>query len=159
MTPQKAITPLSVSSNVSTTTTTENGNTVKWIDWSAFSLKSGWNSVEDFGKRIGGLAALFVFGAMLMPIWTPGQDGLMRYQISQNAERISAAEKRLDTIPEAIAVIKERQEQQIAQLRDTREEVSSIKTTQYGQVLGALLFLMAWLFKVFGGKLMGMKED
>lgn len=96
---------------------------------------------------------------MLMPIWTPGQDGLMRYQIEQNAERIASAEKRLDGIPTAMAVLSVKQETMSTKLDTVVTKVDGIETKFNGSILGAFLGLVIYLFKMFGGKMFGVREE
>lgn len=83
----------------------------------------------------------------------------MRYQIEQNAERIASAEKRLDGIPTAMAVLSVKQETMSTKLDTVVTKVDGIETKFNGSILGAFLGLVIYLFKMFGGKMFGVREE
>jgi len=128
------------------------------LDFTNFSVINGWNTVYDFGKRILGLAAFFVFAAALIPFWMPGQTAL-EYRVNSQNEAIRELHDSLREVPSDIAVLKH----DIIELRDeqkvTAEAVSQIRTTAFTSTAGMLVFLASWLFNIFGGRAIARKED
>lgn len=117
------------------------------LDWSGFSLKSGWNSMEAFGKRVGGLAAFVLVAASLFPIWTPGQSRL-EYQLNENTRQLQA----LSSVPTDIAIIKERLAAMEVRARENAEGIAQIRTAAFMGAFGMLSWMAVQLFTFFGGK-------
>jgi len=118
------------------------------LDWSEFSLKSGWDTVESFGRRVCAIAVLAIGCAMVNPIWMPSQTP-MQYEIKADltaaTRRLDSLEAKLSTVPSDIAVMKE----QIARQNDALESLST-------RGWGLIGMLIAWacrsLFLDLGGK-------
>lgn len=127
------------------------------IDFTHFSVINGWNTVYDFGKRILGLASFLVFAAALVPFWAPGQSAL-EFRINSQNEAIRELHDNLRDVPSDIAVLK----RDIVELRDeqknTSDAVQQIRTTAFTSTAGMLVFLLSWLFNIFGGKVIRKKE-
>lgn len=117
-----------------------------YLDWSNFSVKSGWDSVESFGKRVCGLAAFVLVSASLFPIWTPGQSRL-EYQLNENTRQL----QQLSTVPTDIAIIKEKIAGMESRIKDDGDNITQIKNTAFTASAGMLCWMAIQLFQFFGG--------
>lgn len=118
------------------------------LDWSEFSLRSGWDTVEAFGRRVCGLVTLALLCAAVNPIWLPSQTPMqyeMKADISAATKRLDTLEAKLATVPVDIAVIKE----QIARQNDT---IESWSTRFWAMAAGFLAWAARQMFMEFGGK-------
>lgn len=124
--------------------------TFSWrgLDWSGFSLRSGWDTVEAFGRRVCGIAALALVCAALNPVWLPSQTPL-QYKLEANMD---AATKRLDSfeakfasVPTDIAVMKE-------QISRQNEQIESFSNRFWALIIGLLAWFAREMFREFGGR-------
>lgn len=118
------------------------------LDWSGFSLRSGWDTVEAFGRRVCGLAALALLCAAVNPVWLPSQTPMqyeMKADLASATRRLDTLEAKLSTVPTDVAVMKE----QIARLNETVENFSS---RWWGMVLAGIAWVCRQLFMEFGGR-------
>ena len=118
------------------------------LDWSEFSLRSGWGTLEAFGRRICGLAAVGLLMAALNPVWLPSQTPMqyeMRADLSAAARRLDSLEAKLATVPTDIAVMKE-------QIARQNEVMESFSTRFWICISGFIAWALRQLFVEFGGK-------
>lgn len=118
------------------------------IDFTGFSVTSGWNTVYDFGKRIAGLAAFIAFSAALFPIWSPSQTAVEQYQLNDLTARVQT----LSSLPADVAVIKEHLVEMERRETETQASVEALRTTGTVIILGMLAWMAKELFMFFGTK-------
>lgn len=121
----------------------------KWgLDWSEFSLKSGWNTVEAFGRRVTGLAALAILCIVANPVWLPSQTAMqyeMRADLSAATKRLDNLESKLNNLPSDVAVLKE-------QVSRQNEVMESFSNRFWGLIAALIAWAMRQMFIEFGGK-------
>ena len=118
------------------------------LDWSEFSLKSGWDTMEAFGRRVCGLATLALLCAAVNPVWLPSQTPMqyeMRADLSSATKRLDSLETKLATVPTDIAVMKE-------QISRQNEVMESFSTRFWICISGFIAWALRQLFMEFGGK-------
>ena len=118
------------------------------LDWSEFSLKSGWDTVESFGRRVCAIAVLAIGCAMVNPIWMPSQTSLqfeMKSDIKAAAARLDSLEAKLITMPQDVAVLKE-------QMARNTESLESMNTRSWGLIAMLIAWACRSLFLDMGGK-------
>lgn len=118
------------------------------LDWSEFSLKSGWDTVESFGRRMCAIAVLAIGCAMVNPVWMPSQTP-MQYELKADlkaaAARLDSLEAKLITMPQDVAVLKE-------QTARNTEALESMNTRSWGLIAMLIAWACRSLFLDMGGK-------
>jgi len=112
-----------------------------FIDFSGFSLKSGWDSVYDYGKRVAGLGAFVVIAAALFPIWLPSQTA-MQYQLDEHTRQLA----NLQNVPTDLAVLK-------AQVATQKEVLDGLTTKATMIIIGLVAWMGKEIFEYMGGKI------
>ena len=118
------------------------------LDWSEFSLKSGWDTVESFGRRVCAIAVLTIGCAMVNPIWLPSQTPMqyeMRADLKAASQRLDSIEAKLAKVPEDVAVLKE-------QTARNTEALESMNTRSWGLIAMLIAWACRSLFLDLGGK-------
>jgi len=118
------------------------------LDWSEFSLRSGWGTVTSFGRRMCSIVVmaigLFIANPLPMPSQTP-----MQYEIKSDlkaaAARLDSLEAKLMTMPQDVAVLKEQTSRNTAALE-------SMNTRSWGLIAMLLAWACRSLFLDLGGK-------
>jgi len=118
------------------------------LDWSEFSLRSGWGTVASFGRRMCSIVVmgigLFISNPLPMPSQTP-----MQYEIKSDlkaaAARLDSLEAKLLTMPQDVAVLKEQTSRNTAALE-------SMNTRSWGLIAMLLAWACRSLFLDLGGK-------
>lgn len=118
------------------------------LDWSEFSLASGWGTVASFGRRMCSIVVmaigLFIANPMPMPSQTP-----MQYEIKSDvkaaAARLDSLEAKLMTMPQDVAVLKE-------QTARNSEALESMNTRSWGLIVMLVAWACRSLFLDLGGK-------
>ena len=128
------------------------------FDFTDFSVIKGWNTVNDFGKRILGLAAFIVVVSAMFPLWSPGQTAL-DYRLMQHEVEIAALQATVKDMPSQIAVINQRLEDQTVRLNKVSDSIDRIQVFSFTATLGVLAFIGSYLFNIFGGKTFGKRRD
>ena len=120
----------------------------KFLDWSEFSLKSGWGTVESFGRRVCGLATLALLCAAVNPVWMLSQTPMqyeMRADLKAATARLETLESRLASVPTDIAVMKE-------QINRQNATMESFSNRVWALIAGLLAWAARQMFIEFGGK-------
>ena len=118
------------------------------LDWSEFSLRSGWDTVEAFGRRVAGLAALAILCTVANPVWLPSQTAMqyeMRADITTATKRLDNLEAKLTNLPSDVAVLKE-------QVSRQNQVMESFSNRFWGLIAALIAWAMRQMFIEFGGR-------
>lgn len=121
------------------------------LDMSDFSLKSGWDNVYDFGKRIAGLAAFICVAATIVPIWAPSQIPL-EYELQSELRQHTRQLRDLETVPTDVALIKQQMTAMVKQQADTQTSLDGLQSKAWMIILGLLAWMGKEIFQFMGGR-------
>jgi len=118
------------------------------LDWSEFSLRSGWGTVASFGRRMCSIVVMCIGLFMANPLSMPSQTS-MQYEIKSDlkaaAARLDSLEAKLMTMPQDVAVLKE-------QTARNSEALESMNTRSWGLIVMLVAWACRSLFLDLGGK-------
>ena len=125
------------------------------LDWSEFSLKSGWGTVQAFGSRVFGLAAVGLLMVAINPVWMPSQTPLqyeMRLDLKDAAKRLDFLEAKLSDMPIKLALMEQRISQQNESITRLNDLVLSLGKGIGGLIAALIAWALRQMFIEFGGK-------
>lgn len=121
------------------------------LDFSGFSLKSGWDNVYDFGKRVAGLAAFVCVAAALFPVWSPSQIPL-QYELQSELRQHTRQLRDLETVPTDVALIKQQMSVIDRRQLDTQNALDGLQSKAWMIIIGMMAWMGKEIFQFMGGK-------
>ena len=132
------------------------------LDWSEFSLRSGWGTVEAFGRRVCGLATIGLLIVAINPVWLPSQTPMiyqMQTDLGQSLRRLDSLEVKLADVPGKLSDMSLKMavmDQRISQQNDSIARLNELALWIGKGVGGLILAGIAWAIRMmffdFGGK-------